>query len=137
MFVLRGKSGEYEVLVIQRRGLEIFALPKGKMEEGETKVETAKREFAEETGYEIPDDLNILQDETISTNYVTARGKRKTVTFFPVYLPDDTVLPVAKIQREAETTFVDFVSLSWLSDEKNEDRCKSWDVFRRFAERSS
>lgn len=42
-----------KILLVTTPGHSVYSFPKGHMEEGETKEETAKREVLEETGYEI------------------------------------------------------------------------------------
>ena len=46
-------NNEGEVLLVTTSGRDIWAYPKGHMEEGEDKETSAKREMFEETGYEV------------------------------------------------------------------------------------
>jgi 8-oxo-dGTP pyrophosphatase MutT (NUDIX family) len=48
--VVRERDGEFDLAVIQPRGREVWALPKGHVDAGETPEQAAQREVLEETG---------------------------------------------------------------------------------------
>ncbi|MCM8766093.1 MAG: NUDIX hydrolase [Candidatus Omnitrophica bacterium] len=50
--IFRERDGRIEVALISRSNQTIWSLPKGKVEEGESVEETARREVKEETGLE-------------------------------------------------------------------------------------
>ncbi len=80
--VVRRLRGEWHVAAIRPRGKEVWALPKGLIDQGETAAETALREVAEEAGVE-----GRLVGKLGDVRYVyTWRGERvfKVVSFFLV-----------------------------------------------------
>lgn len=80
--VVRRLRGEWHVAAIRPRGKEVWALPKGLVDSGESAPETALREAAEETGVE-----GRLIGKLGDVRYVyTWRGERvfKVVSFFLV-----------------------------------------------------
>lgn len=80
--VVRRLRGEWHVAAIRPRGKEVWALPKGLIDSGESAAETALREVAEEAGVE-----GRLIGKLGDVRYVyTWRGERvfKVVSFFLV-----------------------------------------------------
>jgi len=80
--VVRRLRGGWQVAAIRPRGKDVWALPKGLIDAGETAAETALREVAEETGVE-----GRLLTKLGDVRYVyTWRGERvfKVVSFFLV-----------------------------------------------------
>ena len=78
--VVRRLRGAWHVAAIRPRGKEVWALPKGLIDKGETAAETALREVAEEAGVE-----GRLVGKLGDVRYVyTWRGERvfKVVSFF-------------------------------------------------------
>lgn len=76
--VFREINGEIRFLLIRNRRSTYWGFPKGHMERGETKEDTARREVLEETGVHI----NIIPDFSLKSEY-TIQGKvEKTVTIF-------------------------------------------------------
>jgi predicted NUDIX family NTP pyrophosphohydrolase len=60
LLLFRRRKGELEVLLVHpggpfwtRKDLGAWTIPKGEQHEGEDPLETAKREFAEETGFSV------------------------------------------------------------------------------------
>ena len=51
--VYRRRGGRVEVVLVARPGVDLWALPKGRPEPGETLEQTALREVAEETGLQV------------------------------------------------------------------------------------
>lgn len=48
--VIRERDGEFDLAVIQPRGRDVWALPKGHVDSGESPQQAAQREVLEETG---------------------------------------------------------------------------------------
>lgn len=80
----RGPSGT-EVLLIHRPRYHDWSFPKGKVKEksGETDEEGAVREVEEEVGLTCA-----LGSELDSTSYRDAKGRRKTVRYWAMELPE-------------------------------------------------
>ncbi|QQE13285.1 NUDIX domain-containing protein [Planctomycetota bacterium] len=76
-----GRGGREYLLVKHRKGH--WGFPKGHADEGETMLETAKRELAEETGI---CDVDIDEEKIFEEyyEYISKKGKliRKTVTYY-------------------------------------------------------
>ena len=66
-----------KVLLIKQHNGD-WGFPKGHMEEGESKKDTALRETKEETNI----DVVIKNENTYVQEYITDRGKSKQVTYF-------------------------------------------------------
>lgn len=83
--VVRSTNGRHEVALIRTKnmkGKEVWTLPKGTAEEGETREETALREVLEETGIEAAI-LEPLQDITYWFVVAAERSRfRKTVSYY-------------------------------------------------------
>jgi 8-oxo-dGTP pyrophosphatase MutT (NUDIX family) len=83
--VVKNEDGRHEVVLIRTRNLkgkEVWTLPKGTPEQGETPEETALREVVEETGIEV-EIIEPLED--ITYWFVVADEQtryRKTVHYF-------------------------------------------------------
>jgi 8-oxo-dGTP pyrophosphatase MutT (NUDIX family) len=78
--VHRRHGGRLQVLLVHRRTPELWALPKGTPDSGETLEETALRETREETGIEVA-----IEAPLRSIRYFFVRGStrfNKTVHFF-------------------------------------------------------
>lgn len=75
--VHRGEDGGLEVLLVYRRRYGDWTFPKGKVAEGETDEDAARREVEEETSLECD-----LGAELPSTTYPDPRLRRKTVRYW-------------------------------------------------------
>lgn len=115
----RRRAKSYEVLLVQRPVQGDVSLPKGKTDPGESLPQTAVREVAEETGYQVH-----LGVPLGSTTYVLPNGRDKTVVYWAAevskeqlergaFVPNDEVneiewVPIAKVgkrltyERDAE-----------------------------------
>lgn len=95
--VFRAIDGEDRVLLVQHRPGH-WSFPKGHMEPGETKKETAIREVLEETGIHVA----ISSDFARSSTYAPRPGIFKTVTFFLGDYLDGTPIPQLSEVKKAE-----------------------------------
>ncbi len=74
--LLREHGGKVQVLLVYRPRYDDWALPKGKLEAGESPEQAAMREVREETGYEVT-----LGDALSSIRYLV-KGRPKLVHFW-------------------------------------------------------
>lgn len=72
-----GPDGDLEVLLVHRPRYDDWSLPKGKLDDGESHAEAARREVAEETGLQCR-----LDDELPSVRYRDPRGRPKRVRYW-------------------------------------------------------
>lgn len=101
-----GQNKKVEVLVILRTG-GFWEFPKGKREENESDIETAKRELKEETGLT----GDVVTDKVIEYEYVFNRNDiriEKKVRLFMCHVAD---ISRVKIQKSEVSDY------SWLSIE--------------------
>ena len=66
-----------EVILVFRGGHNDWSIPKGKLDSGESEVECAMREVAEETGVEV-----VATTRLESVHYLLPNGSEKTVHFW-------------------------------------------------------
>lgn len=80
----KGETG-YEFLVIYQKGSKTWSFPKGHMEKGEAKTETATREIFEEIS------CTPVLDDNFQTkvSYITPKGKLKHVYLFLAQINED------------------------------------------------
>ncbi|RDJ35741.1 MAG: NUDIX domain-containing protein [Crenarchaeota archaeon] len=82
------KNKDYEVLIVHPSGNynknAAWSIPKGKLDDGETTEEAARRETWEETGVIAPEELESLGE-------ITYKSKKKKVHCYCGELPDSTV----------------------------------------------
>ena len=89
------------LMVHQNNG--VFAFPKGHVEEGETEIETAKREILEETGIRAKlDELKRIE----FSYYITEMDINKTVVLF-VGRPEGETEPRAQAWEIEEAVWVE------------------------------
>jgi len=92
------RGNEYHVFIIKHIGGH-WSFPKGHPEEGETPIETAKRELKEETGLEVS---NILPETKLEENYMFQlegeKIQKKVVYFIGVVKePDEVVIDLSEL----------------------------------------
>ena len=75
--VWRTARGDTEVLVVHRPKYDDWSLPKGKLDEGETHEDAARREVEEETGLQVR-----LDHEVGKTSYHDRYGRPKAVRYW-------------------------------------------------------
>jgi 8-oxo-dGTP pyrophosphatase MutT (NUDIX family) len=75
--VWRRQGDDIEILLVHRPRYDDWSLPKGKLEPGESHLDSARREVAEETGFEVE-----VGRELRSTRYVDHKGRKKTVRYW-------------------------------------------------------
>ena len=98
--VYRKFHGNTEILLIRHVKSGYWSFPKGHVEQGETEIETARREIKEETN------IDVLIDD----------GFRETVTFFPRRDTSKTVVYfVAKaVSRDARPQAGEISEMRWM-----------------------
>lgn len=80
--VWRRSAAGLEVLLVHRPRYDDWSLPKGKLDAGESWVDGARREVAEETGC-----TGVLGAEVARVRYVDQRGRDKEVRYFALGAP--------------------------------------------------
>ena len=110
-----------KVLLVKHKNGEHWDFPKGHMEEGETKQETAEREVFEETGVKI----KIKSNEEYKIIYKPKFNIQKTVIFFEA----ERIGGILKNQES------EIIELEWLEYGKALERVtfeKSKELFKKF-----
>ncbi|WP_293155552.1 MULTISPECIES: NUDIX domain-containing protein [unclassified Microcoleus] len=106
-----GKEAERLFLLIQHQAGH-WAFPKGHANPGETPAETARREFAEETGIS---DFEMLDEPSFTEHYSFVKDGEeidKTVTYFLGFVNSmDVVLQVEEVQNHAWVSAEEAVKL--------------------------
>lgn len=95
---LRQESGVWQVLLILHQGGRHWAFPKGHGNEGETALDSAKRELKEETGLDIHE---LLQENPLVEKYQFHRKHEiviKTVQYFPALVKGQLQLQAEEIR---------------------------------------
>ena len=75
--VERGSEAPIEILLVHRPDRRDWSLPKGKLDPGETLLDAARREIAEETGFSCE-----MGPPIASVRYLDARRRSKAVVYF-------------------------------------------------------
>jgi 8-oxo-dGTP pyrophosphatase MutT (NUDIX family) len=100
--VTRRAAEVVEVLLVHRPRYDDWTFPKGKVDDGETAEDAARREVWEETGFRV--DLGV---ELPSIDYVDNRGRDKTVRYWLMSVAaDDPGLPFAPNDEVDELAWV-------------------------------
>jgi bis(5'-nucleosidyl)-tetraphosphatase len=89
---LRMEKGIVEVLLIVHKGGRHWGFPKGHKDQGETDLETAKRELQEETGLTVVECLSKEPYREAYTFYKFRQKVRKVVCYFPAFVEGALVL---------------------------------------------
>jgi 8-oxo-dGTP pyrophosphatase MutT (NUDIX family) len=100
------QNGEYQFLLIQHHAGH-WGFPKGHADPGESALETACREFVEETGIA---DYTVLENISFSEQYTFVRDDQsfeKTVVYYPAFVRSALV----RCQQEEVQNYV------WLAHE--------------------
>jgi len=95
---LRQENGVWQVLLILHQGGRHWAFPKGHGNEGETALDSARRELKEETGLDIQE---LLQDSPLVERYQFHRKHEivvKTVQYFPALVSGELKLQAEEIR---------------------------------------
>ncbi len=91
----RTATNELLVCLVHRPLYDDWTLPKGKLEHGESHLDAALREVAEEAGLT----GRILGDQTRQTSYVDHRGRAKIVTYFLMAVENEDFVPNEEVDR--------------------------------------
>jgi 8-oxo-dGTP diphosphatase len=81
--IRKGPQGEPEILLIHRPKYADWSFPKGKLMDGETEEECARREVFEETGFRCA-----THRELTGTSYTDRKGRPKVVRYWVMSLDD-------------------------------------------------
>ena len=101
--VYRKYHGNIELLLVKHVKGGFWSFPKGHTEEGETEIETAKREILEETGIEVLIDSSFR--ETVV--YSPKKGVKKNVIYFLAKAVSHDIKP-----QDGEISQINWVELS-------------------------
>jgi 8-oxo-dGTP pyrophosphatase MutT (NUDIX family) len=114
-FVVRTNSGTPELLMVFCRwsnGTEGWIIPKGHVEEGETKEETAKREVLEESGYSDIEITEYLKEVNFEFTGKDGLAHKKTIHWHLGKLKSDThIEPKRTADEKISMKKVDWKSL--------------------------
>lgn len=101
--VYRKSHGNIEILLIRHINSGHWSFPKGHVEEGETEVETAKREIMEETS------IDVIIDPTFreTVTYSPRRDTMKVVVYFLAKAKNVDYVP--QVDEISEIKWVDIV----------------------------
>ena len=105
-----------KVLLVYESKRKFWGFPKGHVEEGETEIETAKREVLEETG------LNVIVDESRRYEIKYMIGENldieKTAVFFMAKVKD------GKLQKQEE----EIEDMGWFTFEEAKETLSYYDL---------
>ena len=83
-----------QVALVHRPKYDDWALPKGKLDEGESWEDAALREVREETGYH-----GALREELSSVEYTDPKGRPKTVRYWRMDVVDGEFQPNDEVDQ--------------------------------------
>ena len=112
--VYRKSHGNIEILLIRHINSGHWSFPKGHVEEGETEVETAKREIMEETS------IDVIIDPTFreTVTYSPRRDTMKVVVYFLAKAKNVDYVPQA--DEISEIKWVDIVDATNILSYEND-----------------
>lgn len=114
--VYRDIKGEIRYLLIKNKRSAHWGFPKGHIEPGETKIETAKREVLEETGIHI----NIIDGfECISKYKIRDRIEKKVSIFVGTTKDTSTIIQQEEIEDYIWLTYDRAMNLLKFDNDKN------------------
>lgn len=114
--VYRDIKGEIRYLLIKNKRSAHWGFPKGHIEPGETKIDTAKREVLEETGIHI----NIIDGfECISKYKIRDRIEKKVSIFVGTTKDTSTIIQQEEIEDYIWLTYDRAMSLLKFDNDKN------------------
>lgn len=96
---LRYFEDQWEIFLVLHKQSNHWGFPKGKPQQNELPLESAKRELKEETGLKVE---RLLSEEPISEEYVFVRGGRKIVKqveYFPAIVSGAFLLQPEEIRE--------------------------------------
>jgi 8-oxo-dGTP pyrophosphatase MutT (NUDIX family) len=88
------RNGDPEVLLVHRPKYDDWTLPKGKLDDGESAEEAARREVEEETGFRVE-----LGEELPSTDYHDRFGRPKNVRYWVMDIKDGEFQPNREVDE--------------------------------------
>lgn len=92
--VWRVAAGELLVILVHRPKYDDWTLPKGKLEDGETHEQAARREVEEETGFRCK-----LGRELEAVSYRDGRGRPKTVRYWEMTVTKGSFAPNSEVDE--------------------------------------
>lgn len=101
-----------EIVVVSQRG-KSWSLPKGHLDEGENKLEAAKREIAEETGLTkltLVQELGTYERLKMNSENKDNHKELKVMTFFLFTTPQNTLSPQDKENPDARWVAIENVA---------------------------
>lgn len=92
--VWRRGSSDIEFLIVHRPRYRDWTLPKGKVDPGESLLQTAFREVVEETGYRCR-----IGPKLATTEYMTSNGNHKTVHYWAMEARKGEFVPNPEVDK--------------------------------------
>jgi 8-oxo-dGTP diphosphatase len=92
--IVRRLGGQLQIVLVHRPLHQDWSFPKGKLEEGETLEETARREVLEETGYA----CRLLRFMG-HTEYMDRKGRPKVVAYWVMAAEEGAFVPNEEVDE--------------------------------------